>query len=430
MKWLQERAKNQPNQPFLNGFTFAEVFEMVETKAYQYALLPDKKVAFAPENTVEDAITLMALLALGKEILLLNPKMKSDEMTKAMKKLHIFTLITDKSKPIIFRGNLSLNWNPEPEKIAVMMNTSATTGEFKTVPITWKMIEAQVSASAQVLSVQDNDNWLAVLPIFHVSGLSILMRSLFNGTQITLMKKFNPETILSNNCNMISLVPTMLKRILSDLTADKFRVILLGGESIPLPLMMDSLSKKLPIYKTYGATETFSQSVTFNILDAPDKLEAVGKALPNVKISIAENGEILVKSPMTMSGYLGKEPLSGQFLTGDIGEIDADGFLYVTGRTSDMIISGGENIYPREIENVAYGLSNLTECAVIGKFDEKWGQIPVIYYAGKASETELQEHLIKHLTAFKIPKKFVKLDTLPKNASNKIDKKVLKTYEN
>ncbi|MDR0200186.1 MAG: o-succinylbenzoate--CoA ligase [Streptococcaceae bacterium] len=420
MKWLKESAAAWPEKKFLGELTFGEAFSRVEEIAYRYALLGDRQVAFAPRNREEDALTLFSLLALGKEVLLLNPKLPETEIVSQMRKLHIYTRIFAGTPGLAMKGPAPVDWAPADDKVAVLMNTSGTTGDVKTIPITWGMISSHVAASAEALGVEENDCWLDELPIFHVSGLSILMRSLYNVTRVVFRD-------VDGSANMVSWVPTQLQEKLESLNPGKFRVILLGGTSLPERLIVRSFERGLRVYKTYGMTETFSQSVTFSIQDFPEKLESVGKPLPGVEVSFAEDREILLSSPMLMTGYLGREPLPGhEFATGDIGHLDADGFLYVEGRKSDLMISGGENIFPAEIENVAYQFAGVREAAVVAREDAKWGQVPVLYVVGDVDEEALLSFLREKLVVFKVPKIVVKLDGLPKNATGKILKKELK----
>ena len=369
------------------------------------------------------------------------------------------------------------------------MTTSATTGKVKSVPLRWGQIEAHVRASAQVLGVTDCDNWLIVLPMFHVSGLSILMRTLFNGTAATIYSSFDEEAVLNviklGKINMVSLVPTVLQRLVHKIEAHQLRVVLLGGEFIPNALVEACLAKGLPIFKTYGMTETFAQSTTVNISAYPNKWQSVGQPLPGVTIDIrplqasgmkdldagqvelnskvrAEQaevnskeceaqtelnskvrveqvtvnpkaydeqvpliGEVWIQSPMVMKGYLGQPPIEGFFNTDDMGYVDEDGFLYIVNRRKDIIISGGENIYPKEIEDVLYKLDGVTECAVVPKVDSKWGQVPVLYYAGEPEETAVAAYLKQHLGRYKQPKEIYKLGALPRNSSGKILRRAL-----
>ena len=319
------------------------------------------------------------------------------------------------------------------------MNTSATTGQFKSVPLRWGQIKAHVQASQEVLGKTDQDNWLMVLPLFHVSGLSILMRSLYNGTAITILPKYDEAQVLklieSEQINMMSLVPTILTQLEPHITHHALRVILLGGEFIPMALIEACEKKSLPIYKTYGMTETFSQSVTFSILEYPDKRESVGKPLPGMQVRIDNPdvdgaGEIHLTGPMVMTGYINKEPIDGDFNTDDIGYVDEDGFVYILNRRKDLIISGGENIYPKELEDLVYTLPSVKECVVVPVPDAKWGQVPALFVAfhdGKSLPPEdILAFMTNSLAKYKVPKYVKALTALPRNGTGKILRNELK----
>ena len=323
----------------------------------------------------------------------------------------------------------NLIWNPSEDTVFCIINTSATTGKFKSVPVRWSQIEAHVKASAKVLGVEEDDNWLIVLPIFHVSGLSIILRTLYNGTRATIREKFSKQVVLealeTEDVTMVSLVPTVLQRIVERIQAPTLRAILLGGEFIPMPLLQECVQRNLPVYKTYGMSETFAQSTTFSIQEYPNKLASVGYPLQGVTIEIRNPdeegvGEVWLSSPMLMKGYLNKEPIKGAFNTDDIGYIDEDGFLYLLNRRKDIIISGGENIYPKEIEDVLYEMNGINECAVIPITDSKWGQVPVLCVVTNCSEEDISEYLLSRLAKYKVPKRMIYFDALPKNSMGKI----------
>jgi len=257
---------------------------------------------------------------------------------------------------------------------------------------------------------------------------------LYNGTQIIILEQFNEEKVIelveSGNINMLSIVPTMLNRIIDRIEKHKLRVVLLGGEFIPKALVEKSIVRKIPIYKTYGMTETTSQSTTFSVLKYPEKIESVGLPLENVHIIIQNPdekgvGEVFVKSSMLMQGYIGSEDIYGYFNTEDVGYIDKDGFLYILDRRENIIISGGENIYPKEIENILYDNPKVKECAIVGKKDETWGQVPVLYVASALTKDEILLYLSNKLAKYKLPKEIIYLNELPKNAVGKILKKNL-----
>ena len=324
---------------------------------------------------------------------------------------------------------INLRWNPSDDKVFCIINTSATTGKFKSVPVRWSQIEAHVKASANMLGVEEEDNWLVVLPMFHVSGLSIILRTLYNGTRATIREKFSEQVVLdaleTEAVTIVSLVPTVLQRIVERIQAPTLRAILLGGEFIPMPLLQECVQRNLPVYKTYGMSETFAQSTTFNVQKYPHKLASVGYPLEAVTIEIRNPdeegvGEVWISSPMLMKGYLNKEPIKGTFNTDDIGYVDEDGFLYLLNRRKDIIISGGENIYPKEIEDVLYGMEGILECAVIPVSDPKWGQVPVLCVVTTHTEKDILNYLLSRLAKYKVPKRIVYYDTLPKNGMEKI----------
>ena len=283
-----------------------------------------------------------------------------------------------------------------------------------------------------------------VLPLFHVSGLSILMRSLYNGTAMTIMESYDEEQVLQyihdGHINMMSLVPTILKKLEPRITHHQLRVILLGGEFIPRPLVDACVAKQLPIYKTYGMTETFSQSVTMPVLSNLNKLDSVGKPLPGMTVHIANPdadgvGEIHLNGLMVMSGYINREPIHGDFNTDDMGYVDEDGFLYILNRRTDLIISGGENIYPKEIEDTVYVMQGVKECAVIPVPDAKWGQVPALFLAvddetlsNDDIEISVRDHIAHTLAKYKVPKYITIMDALPRNGTGKIVRKSLASY--
>ncbi len=465
MRWLRERAQAFPTKSFLNGLTFKEVYDqaLLLSARMDFWLQGSHRVALCAENSPAMVTHLFALWLLGKEVLLLNTQLTASEFNGQTVKLGITKVICSPAQkaarqesvpegttlyeffkiPLLSpsaRANLipdlerRLPPEPSDSTIAAIMNTSATTGAFKSVPLRWGQIEAHVKASAQVLGVQADDNWLAVLPIFHVSGLSIVMRSLYNGTAVSILPKFSADEVLmalnSNRITMVSLVPTVLQRIVNDIHSDKLRVILLGGEFIPAALIEASLAKGLPIYKTYGMTETFAQSATVSLVDHPDKRDSVGYPLPGVSFEVRNAdkdgiGEVWVSTPTLMWGYLEQEPIEGPFNTDDVGYVDDDGYLYIVNRRKDIIISGGENIYPKELEDCLYRLDGVRECAVVPVQDDYWGQIPVLFYAGDVTEDSVRDHMLASLAKYKVPKRIHRLEALPRNGSGKIVRRAL-----
>lgn len=443
MNWLRKYNYQNPDKKFINDLTFREVYERVIAIAQKLScyVKSENRVAIYSNNSVDMALFFLALQFLGKEVLMLNTHLTDEEIKKQLKLLKIKVIFSQDNKFICFndvkinkKEDVKLVEEFDEEKIAVIMNTSATTGEFKAVPIRWKQFYHHVEASQKSLGRTDKDNWLLVLPMYHVSGLTILIRSLYNGTQVTILEKFDEEQMIrlieSNKINMLSIVPTMLNKIVDKIEKHNLRVVLVGGEFIPKALVEKSIIKNIPLYKTYGMTETISQIVTFSVLEYPEKIDSVGIPLENVDIRIQNPdekgiGEILIKSKMLMDGYIGKENISDYFNTEDIGYVDEDGFIYILERRKNIIISGGENIYPKEIENILYENPKIVECAVISKKDETWGQVPILYVVSALDEDEILRYLSDKLAKYKIPKEIIYLKELPKNAVGKILKKNL-----
>ena len=452
MDWLRYGAEHYPNRICINEYTYNDIYRGVVHVARKLELLEASRIAILSDNSVTMAIYVLATMVVHKELLLLNVHLKPKEIENQLAQLDVTTVLHSVERreqlpnsisTIVFESlehilsdveaDDTFDWTFEDRDIAAIMNTSATTGQFKSVPLRWGQIRAHVQASQKVLGRTEKDNWLMVLPLFHVSGLSILMRSLYNGTAVTILPKYDKAQVLklieSENINMMSLVPTILTQLEPSITHHKFRVILLGGEFIPMALIDACEKKSLPIYKTYGMTETFSQSVTFSVLDYPHKRDSVGKPLPGMQVRIDKPdadgvGEIHLTGPMVMTGYIDKEPIDSDLNTDDIGYVDEDGFVYILNRRKDLIISGGENIYPKELEDLVYTLPSVKECAVVPVPDPKWGQVPALFVAFHDGESmtsdEILSFMTKSLAKYKIPKYVKILPALPRNGTGKI----------
>lgn len=462
MEWLRYEKQYYPNRICMNNYTYQDIYSAIVNVATRLQTLSDTRIAIVSDNSVTMAVYLLAAMLVRKEVLLLNVHLTAGEIENQLCQLHITTVLHSAKRcgqvpksvtSMEFESMESMLHNEEKDifdwivndnDIAAIMNTSATTGQFKSVPLRWSQIKAHVQASQEVLGRSEQDNWLMVLPLFHVSGLSILMRSLYNGTAMTIMESYHEEQVLQcihdGRINMMSLVPTILKNLEPRIIHHQLRVILLGGEFIPRPLVDACVEKQLPIYKTYGMTETFSQSVTMPVLLNLNKLDSVGKPLPGMTVHIVNPdvdgvGEIHLNGPMVMRGYINREPIHGDFNTDDMGYVDEDGFLYILNRRTDLIISGGENIYPKEIEDTVYAMQGVKECAVIPVADTKWGQVPALFVAfddidalGTDLKMIVRDYISSKLAKYKVPKYITIMDALPRNGTGKIMRKSLASH--
>ncbi len=332
------------------------------------------------------------------------------------------------------------------DNIQGIFYTSGTTGKPKAVPLTYNNHFHSAIASALHLGIEPDDNWLLCMPMFHVGGLAIAWRSVINGKAITLLPKFDEQEVLEAIANervtLISLVPTMLTRLLQHpnwASLQKLRAILLGGAPASPELIERCQQLNLPIMPTYGMTETASQITTLLPHEVPIRQGSSGLPLFGNRLRIVDLhdteqelpigaiGQILVHGASVMGGYLNqlenKAVEDGWLYTGDLGYLDLDGYLYVISRRSDLIISGGENIYPMEIEAILLTHPAIAEVCVVGIGDREWGEVvaAVIVTNVQLSLEEIRD-FCEHtsLARYKLPKSIHIWESLPKSASGKV----------
>jgi O-succinylbenzoic acid--CoA ligase len=334
------------------------------------------------------------------------------------------------------------------DRVHSIIYTSGTTGQPKGVLLTHGAYFWNAVGSALNLGLRDDDRWLVCLPLFHVGGLSILLRSLVYGAAAVIHDRFDPaaanRAIDEDGITIMSVVSNMLQRMLAE-RGDRpypphFRCFLLGGGPAPQPLLEACAARGIPVMQTYGLTEAASQVATLAPEDALSKLGSAGKPLFPVELRIAGEddaplppgapGEIVVRGPTVTPGYF-KQPeatavaLRGGWLhTGDIGYLDGDGYLYVLDRRDDLVISGGENVYPAEVEAVLMAHPAVVEAGVIGLTDEQWGQVvaaSVVLRAGApADSADILAFCAERLAPYKVPKHVRFEATLPRNAAGKL----------
>lgn len=282
------------------------------------------------------------------------------------------------------------------EIIPLVMFTSGSTGEPQPVKLGREQLYASAMASAVRLGVASGDLWLDPLPVYHIGGLSPFVRSTLYGTTVASVQ-YEPERILEviqrYDVTGMSLVPTMLKELVSQEACSvlsSLRFVLLGGGPIPGALIKKCRNLSIPVCPTYGMTETASQVATALPDQAYDQPETCGKPLLNTTVRIlneggkkaepGQEGEIVVEGPQVMEGYLDnpertEEKFGEQgFYTGDRGYLDEQGNLYVTGRTSKIIVTGGEQVSVENVENVLEQHPEVQEATVTGLEDEHWGE--------------------------------------------------------
>lgn len=311
----------------------------------------------------------------------------------------------------------------DPATPATLVHTSGTTADPKPVALTIGNWTWNALGSALALGLDPGDRWLCTLPLSHVGGLAILIRSAIYGTTVVLHERFDTEAALTaierDRVTLASLVPTTLVRLLdAGLKApNPLRVALIGGGSLPPVLAAQAQEAGIPVAQTYGMTEACSQVTT----SKPGEPETAGRPLAGQQVKISDDDEILVKGPTVAPGAARRD---GWLHTGDCGRLDAQGRLTITGRKADTIVSGGENIAPAEVEAALLTHPAVADAGVHGRSDPQWGEAvvaTVVLHDGAETEAEeLRAHVASQLARFKVPKEVAFAGRLPRTASGKL----------
>ena len=289
------------------------------------------------------------------------------------------------------------------------MLTSGTSGTRRPVELSYANHYTGASASAFNLGVRDDDRWLCCMPVDHIGGLSILLRSLIYGTAAVLHERFDCESVaaeLEGDVTIVSLVATQLGRLLdAGASLERPRLILVGGGPVPGEMLDEALGRGATVVQTYGLTEACSQVCTLSAADASRKRGSAGRPLAGIEVEVVA-GEILVRGPTVAVASTDSE---GWLHTGDRGHFDDERFLWVEGRFDDLIVSGGENVAPEEVEEVLRAHPAVADVAVVGRDDPEWGSAVVAVVVPVPDATPTEAELIGHcrsaLAPFKLPKR-------------------------
>jgi O-succinylbenzoic acid--CoA ligase len=345
----------------------------------------------------------------------------------------------------------------DPNAPTVAVLTSGTTGRPKAALLSHASMAA--SAGAWSAALPQAAGWLLCLGLAHVAGLGVVWRAIGAGVPLRVVPAFDAETVLDalrrGPASHLSLVPTQLVRLLDASEASGgvraagrdpgdpapaqpgLRAVLLGGAPIPPGLVTRALAAGWPVVPTYGLTEAGSGVTALATADAAARPGSAGRPLPGVQLRIAEptadgTGEIQVRTPAAFSGYLGRPEATaaafdpdGWLRTGDVGRLDADGFLHVLDRRDDLLVSGGESVFPAEVEATIVEHPAIAEVGVVGRPDPTWGAVPVaavVLRPGALAPTsaELRAFCLARLALYKVPVGFFVVVALPRTASGKL----------
>jgi O-succinylbenzoic acid--CoA ligase len=409
-------------------------------------------------NDINTIKTVFALWFNGSIPVMINSNLKEEEEQSILSQFKFESILThshlhelniiDKSQKI-FIDKLDSNYNVTSlfscsdfnlENDAIVIFTSGSSSKPKGVVHKFKSLLNSYLLGKNYFHYSQTDKWLLTLPIFHIGGFQILIRSLLSGSSVIVPESNNTDVLRCaielHNPNFISMVPTQFKRLLEAGTnAPQRNKILLGGGKIETSLIDEGISKGWNPYKVYGSSETAAFISVLSPTNFKKHNYSAGELLSEVKIEILydaedeSSGEIVIKSPTLFDRYLNdvnetsEKLINGKYFSGDYGFM-SDNLLFIVNRRTDLIISGGENINPHEIEEVLLVHSDVKEVSVIGIPDEEWGEIVAAVIVPKnlehINETEIKNFLKSKLTGYKIPKRIFFFETLPKTELGKI----------
>ncbi len=473
--WLRQRAFLTPDRLALiageQQWTFRALDEQVTRMACFLArtgIGANSRVALLFRNSPHVAILVHAVSRLGAILVPINVRLRPEEIVWQLKHVHADLLIYDEANrttatavclslsqlrtlniddpidlPLELPAALHFQERFPFDAVHSIIYTSGTTGHPKGAMLTYGNFWWSAVGSALNLGTHNEDRWLACLPLFHVGGLSILLRSVIYGITAIIHDSFDPvavnRAIDEDGVTIFSAVSVMLQRMI-EARGDRpypptLRCILLGGGPAPRNLLEACAQRAIPVVQTYGLTESASQVATLAPEETLRKLGSAGKPLFPTELRIeaaspGEVGEIIVRGPTITPGYLDQPEATARALregwlhTGDLGYLDDEGYLYVVDRRDDLIISGGENVYPAEVESVLMAHPEVEEAGVIGIPDEHWGQVPVaavkLRPQSALTEDDLRTFCGTQLARYKVPVHIYFVDSLPRNAAGKL----------
>jgi O-succinylbenzoic acid--CoA ligase len=450
--WLHQRARLTPDRLALIAepdvcWTFRQLDDRVGAAAgnlERVGVGPGDRVGLRAANGWRFVVAVHALARLGAVVVPINTRLTRPEVdwqveSAATRLLldqsRLAELMAEPGKPVAPR-DFDLT---DPHSV---LYTSGTTGRPKGAILTYGNHWWSAIGSALNLGLQSDDRWLACLPLFHVGGLSILLRSVIYGIPVVVHERFDAgrvnQAIDQQGLTIVSVVSPMLDRMLAERQgrpyASSLRCLLLGGGPAPRPLLEAAAALGAPVVQTYGLTEAASQVTTLSPEDALRRLGSAGKPLFPTQVRL-HDGEILVRGPTVSPGYLDGSPTTrdGWLHTGDLGVLDADGYLYILDRRDDLVISGGENVYPAEVEAVLLAHPDVAEAGVYGVHDAAWGQVVEAVVRQQSGADVTPADLIAfcrgRLAGYKVPRHIRVVDeSLPRTAAGKLLRRQLARY--
>jgi O-succinylbenzoic acid--CoA ligase len=489
-EWLSQRARLTPARRALRcgarWLTFAELDRLVSATAQALAaagVRAGDRVAVLAPNGLDLVRLIHAVPRCGAVVVPLHPRWTAREVAGAVRDCAPSLVVHDEGSAaarsaladvrattpgapiaaLMSEGPDAIDAGSRVDRLALssihsIVYTSGTSGEPKGVELTFGNHLWSAFGSALNLGLRDDDCWLACLPLCHVGGLAILLRGVVYGIPVVLHERFDAAAVTrdvdAGDVTIVSVVATMLQQLLNARPADRpyprrLRCVLLGGGPTGQDLLDACARRGVPIVPTYGLTEAASQVTACAPAERPGPPGSAGKPLFPTEVRIADDdgralpagacGEILVRGPTVMRGYHGRTEETATALregwlhTGDLGYLDGDGNLYVRDRRDGVIISGGENVYASEVEDVLRTHPAVLDAGVTGAPDARWGQAVVATVAlrngAAASEDDLLAYCRGRLAPFKVPKRVRFAETVPRSEGGKLRRRALRDGE-
>ena len=468
LDWLKRWALYSPNAVALHDgaeekdLTYSQLFSLTKNLAWvlhEEGVGDRSRVALLAANRIESFALFFACARLGATLVPINTRLTNREIEHIVQDSQPTLLLReDAFSQLLKRANESKNeWSDfrsSLETAAFIMYTSGTTGAPKGAILSHRMLLWNSHNTTLRLNLTQQDSAVIFLPLFHTGGWNVLsLPFLHRGAKIVLTQKFQADEVLrlsdKHACTLLFGVPTTLQMmadspVYENTKLSQVRYAIVGGEPMPLPLIDRWHKKGISIRQGYGLTEFGPNVFSLNENDALSHRGSIG--FPNFDVQVrvvngdgkdcaeGEIGELWLRGPMAFSGYWNNpvataEAFVGDWVrTGDLVRFDHDGYFFVVGRKKEMFISGGENVYPAEIERALLEHPSVHECAVIGVPDPKWGEVGAAFVVRKSETLTVQtadNFLKERLARFKIPKHIHFIEQLPKTESGKIKKSAL-----
>jgi O-succinylbenzoic acid--CoA ligase len=471
--FLKDAAEQHGDRLAVDHTSGATTFRELDAQAGRAArvlsgVVPvGRRVALLMEGGPRLIVAIHAVPRAGCTVAPLSPKLTPYELAGALETLGAAALVTERlhrglagaaiaeagvSIPILDAEELvsaateaSVD-HPAPKGRALhewaVLWTSGTSGRPRGVSLTPENLRASALASRERLGLGPDDRWYLGLSCAHVGGLAMVVRAAVLGSALVVRGPFDASTfnalVDEGRVTHASLVPTMLHRALDARgrrpAPSSLRCVLVGGARTPRALVDRALAAGFPIALTYGMTEASSQVTTAPPGLVRSKPDTVGAPLEGVEVRVDGAGEVLVRGPTVAAAYVGTgeaiTDAGGWLHTGDLGELDGDGHLRVTGRRADRIVTGGVNVDPAEVEDILRTHPGVHDVSVVGIPDPEWGEVvaaaavrmPGVY----PDPAELETLARARLTSSKIPRRIVFVDDLPRNANGKVDREAVR----